>query len=53
MQADFDGDGRAEIAVFRPSTKVWYHLRSSDGGFSARTFGVAPEKPLPAIYVDR
>ncbi len=53
MQADFDGDGRREIAVFRPGSKVWYHLRSSDGAFSARAFGDAGEKPVPAIFVDR
>jgi hypothetical protein len=53
MQADFDGDGRADVSVFRPSSKVWYHLRSSDGGFSARLFGDAGDKPVPAIFVDR
>ncbi len=53
MQADFDGDGRREIAVFRPGSKVWYHLRSSDGAYSARPFGDAGEKPVPAIFVDR
>ena len=53
LQADFDGDGRADIAVFRPSAKVWYHLRSSDNGFSAREYGSAVESPVPAIYVNR
>ena len=53
MQADFDGDGRADIAVFRPSSKVWYHLRSGDGAFFSRLFGEASEKPVPAIFIDR
>jgi hypothetical protein len=53
LQADFDGDGRADVAVFRPSSKVWYHLRSSDGAFSARRFGEQPDRPVPAIFIDR
>ena len=51
--ADFDGDGRRDIALFRPTVKVWYHLRSSDGEFSAQLFGTGNEKPVPAIFIDR
>lgn len=46
---DFDGDGRSDIAVFRPSDKVWY-LDRSTAGFSATQFGLSTEKIAPADF---
>lgn len=46
---DFDGDGRSDPSVFRPSEYVWYLNRSSQG-FSAVQFGVAKDKIVPADY---
>lgn len=46
---DFDGDARADLGVFRPSDRVWYLNRSSQG-FFAEQFGLTTDKPVPADY---
>lgn len=47
---DFDGDGRTDISVFRPSDAAWYWLQSSDGAFTGRQFGVSSDVIVPADY---
>ncbi|HEX8249600.1 MAG TPA: Ig-like domain-containing protein, partial [Pyrinomonadaceae bacterium] len=46
---DFDGDGKSDISVFRPSDGVWYLNRSSQG-FAAQQFGISTDKLAPADY---
>jgi len=46
---DFDGDGRDDMAVYRPSDRIWYINRST-AGFSATQFGISTDIPVAADY---
>lgn len=38
------------LAVYRPSTGVWYYLKSSDGNFVATQWGISTDKPIPRDF---
>jgi hypothetical protein len=44
-RSDFDGDGRSDVSVFRPSDRIWY-LNRSTTGFAAVNWGLSTDKPI-------
>ena len=48
-RADFDGDGRTDLAVFRSSEGNWY-LNQSSAGFSAQHWGASSDTLVPGDY---
>jgi len=47
---DFEGDGRSDIGIFRPTGGEWWINRSLDGSTFALQFGVSTDRITPADF---
>ncbi len=48
-RADFDGDGKTDLSVFRPSEGNWY-LNGSTAGFSVLNWGISSDILTPGDF---
>jgi len=49
--ADYDGDGKSDLAVFRHINGGGWYIQQSALGFSAIQFSANGDKPTPNVFV--
>jgi hypothetical protein len=47
---DFDGDGKSDIALYRPATGYWYIVQSSNGEVVSKQWGVSTDIPVAGDF---
>jgi hypothetical protein len=50
VRFDFDGDGKSDPVIFRPSNGTWWYSASSNGSSRAAQFGIGTDRTIPADY---
>lgn len=47
---DYEGDGKSDITIFRPSGGLWYRVNTYQDQVRAYQFGLPEDKPVPADF---
>jgi hypothetical protein len=48
---DYDGDGKVDLAVWRPGSQAWWYIiNSHDGSIRSEAWGTTGDIPVPAYY---
>ena len=47
VKENYTGDGKSDVALWRPSTGEWFILRSEDYSYYSTAFGVTGDIPAP------
>jgi hypothetical protein len=51
VPGDYDGDGKTDAVIFRPSTGLWFGVQTGGSGIVVQTqFGQAGDIPIPDDY---